>query len=309
MAGDTIRPREYITRRIEGPRLNAIAELLARAGRCPAVGRGRVHAPRALQSWPGIVHGGGAVALLDAVAVTAGAARGPRLIEARLTASLPIETDLDLDLAVQPGEGGAALAVLDAGQPLASATVRPLPPRAAAPPAWRGGADGAALPVSEDCLACGARNAVGLQASLGFDDVGVWARLVPRAPWRGPDGRVHPALAPVLLDELAWWLGALVAGEGGLTNRITVALHEPDAPCGDALIAAGRFADVTPVDRKRTFWRTESALVTGDGALVATASIVFRGGAEYSARQMAYFRARTPAGVFRRMFPNHAPAS
>jgi hypothetical protein len=64
--------------------------------------------------------------------------------------------------------------------------------------------------------------------------------------------------------------------------------------------------DVTPVDRKRTFWRTESTLSTSSGALIATASIVFRGGADYSERQMAYFKARTPPGIFRRMFPNYA---
>jgi hypothetical protein len=45
--------------------------------------------------------------------------------------------------------------------------------------------------------------------------------------------------------------------------------------------------------------------VTEAGEIVATASIVFRGGAEYSGRQMAYFRPRTPPDVFRRMFPNH----
>ena len=35
-----------------------------------------------------------------------------------------------------------------------------------------------------------------------------------------PAGGLHPALAPVVLDEIAWWLGALAMREGGLTNRI-----------------------------------------------------------------------------------------
>jgi len=67
-----------------------------------------------------------------------------------------------------------------------------------------------------------------------------------------------------------------------------------------------RFDAVTPVDRKRTFWRTETALIAAHGNPVATASIVFRGGADYSARQLAYFRPRTPPETFARMFPNYA---
>jgi hypothetical protein len=46
--------------------------------------------------------------------------------------------------------------------------------------------------------------------------------------------------------------------------------------------------------------------MTEAGEPIATASIVFRGGAEYSERQMEYFRPRTPPEVFHRMFPNHA---
>ena len=158
---------------------------------------------------------------------------------------------------------------------------------------------------SRYCLACGAQNPLGLQVALAFDEEGVWARLTPRAPWRTGGDRLHPGLAPVLLDEVAWWLGALVMKQGGLTNRLALILHEPDAAFDGALVAAGRFAEVAPVDRKRTFWRTESTLSTASGKVLATASIVFRGGADYSERQMAYFKARTPAELFRRMFPNH----
>jgi hypothetical protein len=134
----------------------------------------------------------------------------------------------------------------------------------------------------------------------------VWAPLDPREAWRASGDRLHPALAPVLLDEVAWWLGALVMKEGGLTNRLTINLYEPDAPFAVPLIASGRFADVTPIDRKRTFWRTESTLTTASGRLLATASIIFRGGADYSARQIPYFKPRTPPEVFRAMFPNYS---
>lgn len=196
------------------------------------------------------------------------------------------------------------LTILHGGHTLVSGRVADLPAALAVAPGWTGG-DGPSLPMSDDCLACGAQNPLGLQVALAFDDDGVWARLTPRVPWRAGGGRLHPALAPVLLDEVAWWLGALTMKQGGLTNRLAVSLHESDAPFEGALVAAGRFADVTPIDRKRTFWRTESTLSTASGRVLATASIVFRGGADYSEQQMAYFKPRTSPDVFRRMFPNY----
>ena len=266
-------------------------------------GRGRLEAPKSLQSWPGIVHGGCLVGLVDAAAIQLGRAAGPRRVDGRLTSSVPIETALDL----RSDRGAAAVGftILQDGHTLTSGSVADLAAAPTAPRAWTGGDDGSPLPMSDYCLACGTGNPLGLQVTLSFDKEGVWARLTPRAPWRVAGNRLHPALAPVLLDEVAWWLAALVMKEGGLTNRLAVSLHEPDAPFDGALIASGRFADVTPVGRKRTFWRTESALSTSSGTLIATASIVFRGGNDYSERQMAYFKPRTPPDVFRRMFPNH----
>ena len=267
-------------------------------------GRGRLEAPKSLQSWPGIVHGGCLVGLVDAAAIRLGRAAGPRRVDGRLTSSVPTETALHLQ--VDRGDGAVGLTILQNGHTLTSGSVVDLPATPATARAWTGDGDGSPLPMSDDCLACGAQNPLGLQVALSFDEEGVWARLTPRAPWRAGGDRLHAAVAPVLLDEVAWWLGALVMKEGGLTNRLAVSLHEPDAPFDGALIASGRFADVTPVDRKRTFWRTESTLSTSSGTLIATASIVFRGCIDYSERQMAYFKPRTPPEVFRRMFPNYS---
>ncbi len=218
---------------------------------------------------------------------------------------MPIETTLPLE--GHADDGLITISIMENGQPLTSGTVQPLKEERATEAApWRPEPDGWPLPMSEGCLACGAVNPLGLQARLRFDADGVWASLTPREPWRAAGGGLHPALAPVALDEVAWWLGALLMKEGGLTNRISLRLIRPDAAFAGPLLAAGRFADVTPIDRKRTFWRTESALLGPDGAPLATASIVFRGGADYSARQMEYFRPRTPPEIFRRMFPNYA---
>ena len=283
--------------------MNTIAEVIEAAARPAVDGRSGLNAPPALQSWPGIVHGGAVVALLDAAAGALGVTRGPRVLEGRLTSSLPLECDLDLD--AEPWEDGVTLTARRDGQTLSSGTIRPLPAGDGIAAPWAGGGDGARLPMSDDCLACGARNPLGLRVALRFDDDGVWARVTPGPAWRAPGDRLHPALPPVLLDEVSWWLGALVAREGGLTNRIDVAMVAPDAPWGEPLIAAGRFADVTAVDRKRTFWRARTALATARGDLLATGSVVFRGGADYSARQLPYFRSRTGPDAFRRMFPNH----
>jgi hypothetical protein len=280
-----------------------IARAFEQALHLPGPGAGRLEAPRLLQSWPGIVHGGCLVALVDAAAARLGRPPGPRRLEGRLTASVPTESALEI--AADHANGTAALTISQGGHILTSGTVTALETEHLAAP-WWGGAPGVTLPMSEDCLACGARNPLGLQVALAFDDEGVWTRLEPRRPWRLPDERLHPALVPVLLDEVAWWLGALVMKEGGLTNRLAINILEPDLPADGVVVAAGRFDRVTPVDRKGTFWRSELALGTSAGEMLATASIIFRGGPEYSERQMPYFRSRAPLEVFRRMFPNHA---
>jgi len=279
--------------------------VLAGAARLERDGRGRFLAPASLQSWPGIVHGGGLVALLDAAARDLGHHERPRRIEGRLTSSVPLETPLDLE--GHADDGAVTVSILDRAQPVTSATITTGDVAPVAPdPEWRvNGRDGAPLPLSDQCLACGARNPLGLQLGLRFDDAGVWARFVPREPWRRPGQRLDPALPPVLLDEVAWWLGALVTREGGLTNRIDLALIRPDEVAAGPLTALGRFADVTPVDRRRTFWRTRSALLAADDTVLATATIVFRAGADSSARQVPFFRSRTDPEIFARMFPNY----
>jgi hypothetical protein len=305
MTGD-MNAREYSTRSRGRRPGETIAAVMAAAARLGPDGRGRFLAPARLQSWPGIVHGGGLVALLDAAARTLGPYDGPRRLDGRLTSSVPIETALDLE---GHAEGhSATVTILQRAQPLTSAAVETGPGEAAAPEAgWHAaGREGWPMPLSDQCLACGARNPLGLQLGLRFDDEGVWARFLPREPWRRPGDRLDPALAPVLLDEVAWWLGALVTKEGGLTNRISVTLLRPDAVAPGPITAIGRFADVTPVDRRRVFWRTRSGLLAADGTLLASATIVFRPGVEYSERQMSYFRSRTDPEIFARMFPTYA---
>lgn len=287
-----------------GTLLDTIAQAFDRALVLSDDGRGRLEAPSVLQSWPGLVHGGCLVALVDAAAGRLGGSAGPRRIEGRLTSSVPIETTLDLETG--RSDDIISLSIRHEGQTLTSGGVTALGKASSSAAAWRGNSDGSPLPTSDLCLACGAQNPLGLQTTLAFDAEGVWARLQPRAPWRASGDRLHAAMAPVLLDELSWWLGALVMKEGGLTNRLAIDLHEPSASFDEPLVAAGRFVDVTPIDKKRTFWRTETTLTSASGLLLATGSIVYRGGTDYSTRQIPYFKPRTPPAVFRRMFPNYS---
>jgi hypothetical protein len=305
MTGD-MNPREYSTRPRARPTTERVGDVLTAAARLGPDGRGRFFAPPSLQSWPGIVHGGGLVALLDAAGRGLAREDGPRRIEGRLASSVAIETTLDLE--GHAADGGVTVTIAERGQPLASATITAGETEGAesAPGGRLDGREGWPLPLSDQCLACGARNPLGLRLGLRFDAESVWARFVPREPWRRPGGRLDPALPAVLLDEIAWWLGALVTKEGGLTNRISLTLLRPDAAAPGPLTAIGRFDAVTPVDRRRTFWRTHSALLSADGTVLATAAIVFRAGADYSTRQMSYFRSRTDPEIFARMFPNYS---
>ena len=211
------------------------------------------------------MHGGGLVAILDAATRALGTRDAPRVIEGRLTASVPIATALVLDGSAR-AEGGARHR--PPGGPDAhlglGARLRPAPEPA--PRGRRGGA--ARLGSSADVGGLSrvrARNPLGLQrrsASTRTACGRAWRRARPG--WPEP-GRAHAALAPVLLDEVAWWLGALIMREGGLTNRIQVTLDAAALPAAGPLLAAGRFADVEPVDRKRTFWRTAARCFDAEG--------------------------------------------
>jgi hypothetical protein len=244
------------------------------------------------------------IGLFDSAATALGRAPASRSIEGRVTS--PVPTDKPLALETHVDGDATRFTIVDDVHTLGSGTVSAIEATEPETARWGGGNDGWPLPLSENCLACGALNPLGLQSGLRFDQDGVWTRIVPRSPWRTASGGFHPALASVLLDEVAWWLGALIMKEGGLTNRIRVRLRQPDARADAPLVAAGRFDAVTAVDRKRSFWRSETALLGADGTVIAGASIVFRGGADYSTRQMEYFRSRTPPEIFRRMFPNYA---
>src|SRR5262249_16973032 len=81
------------------------------------------------------------------------------------------------------------------------------------------------LPISRTCFACGTDNELGLRAQLAFDADTVRGTWQPRVPFRRADGTLAPAALTTLLDEAAFWLGALATGESGMTTELRVALH------------------------------------------------------------------------------------
>src|SRR5262249_24257744 len=87
------------------------------------------------------------------------------------------------------------------------------------------------LPISRTCFACGTDNELGLRAQLAFDADTVRANWQPRPPFRRADGTLAPAALTTLLDEAAFWLGALATGESGRMTELRVALphHAPVA--------------------------------------------------------------------------------
>jgi hypothetical protein len=157
------------------------------------------------------------------------------------------------------------------------------------------------LPVSASCLACGTRNALGLQVRLFFDETLVGCTWRPRPPLAA-GGRLAPLALTTLLDEAAFWLGVLASGESGMTTDLAVTLAGP-VPFGPTVTVAGRRAAVRPRPEDPRYWQTEVRAWTEGGGLVAWGRITFvavRGAARRLARAML---ALNPREVVRRAFP------
>jgi acyl-coenzyme A thioesterase PaaI-like protein len=129
------------------------------------------------------------------------------------------------------------------------------------------------LPVSRACFACGKDNTLGLRATLEFDTDAVRAMWQPRPAFRREDGTLAPAALTTLLDEAAFWLGALATGESGMTTELRVSIHRP-APFDAPLTVAGARAAVRPREDDARYQDTEIVARAGD-QVVATARITF----------------------------------
>ncbi len=246
------------------------------------------------QGLPATAHGGAVLALIDAVLPRPGLRRLAGIFRRRV----PLGTSLRLRVSDQGG--GLACDLLDPDSAVlvegrvdaeaAAAGDEALPP-AAMP-----------LPISTTCFACGVDSVQGLQAKLHFDDVSVTGRWVPPERFRGDAGTLAPIALTVLLDEAAFWLGALASGESGMTTDLAVTLAGA-VPFGAAVTVSGRREGVRRAAGDPRYWETRVAAHDEDGRLVAAADITFvavRGAARKLVRWLAPLNSRD---VLRRIFP------
>jgi hypothetical protein len=247
----------------------------------------------AFQGLPGAAHGGALLALVDA--------RASRTAAREVVGQYLRRVPVGVALVMREEDAGAGCRVLDtAGAVLLEGRVRP-----AAPPAVVATApltDAWSLPVSRGCFACGTDNALGLHAQLAFDAevvAGAW-RVNPR--FLREAGRLAPVAVTTLLDEVAFWLGALATGESGMTTELRVTLAD-DAPVGDVVHVAGARADVRPRADDPRYWDTTVAATGADGRCLASARITFVGVRGAARRLVAGLLEVNRADVVQRVFP------
>jgi hypothetical protein len=250
------------------------------------------------QGLPDTAHGGSVVAALHLLA----GGETPAAVHGRYRRRVPLGIPLTVSLE-RRGTGWAARvrdasdAVLVEGD--VSSALGPAPAAAVTPALDE--AQAHPLPVAASCLACGTRNALGLQARLFFDDGLVAGTWRPRPPLAA-DGRLAPLAITTLLDEAAFWLGVLASGESGMTTDIALGLVG-SVPFGPPITVAGGRAAVRPRAEDPRYWETEVQAWAGPGRLVAWGRITFvavRGAARRLATAML---ALNPPDVVRRAFP------
>ena len=296
----------------------------------------------ALQGLPETAHGGSVLAVFDAVADVSGPrevcgvyrrrvpvgtpltlvharadstdtfvlsdSAGNVLVDGRVA---PLAADADHDTWSQ-GAGGATRAAgreppgsriserHSSGTPVAPAPAPPPGPQPPDPAVARA----YPLPVSRACFACGTDNELGLRVSLEFDGEAVRAAWQPRAPFRRVDGALAPAALTTLLDEAAFWLGALATGESGMTTELRVSLHRP-AAFGARVTVTGARAAVRPRADDPRYWDTE-VVARADGTVVATARITFVAMRGAARKLVTGMLAMNDPACVRRVFPAYA---
>jgi hypothetical protein len=276
------------------------ADAVLRGGIEVCAPTGTVHLDPAFQGLPDTAHGGTVLAVFDALA----ALDAPRQVHGVYRRRVPVGVPLRLRTWREDGAFRGEVAD-GTGTVLAEGTV--VPDTAAADPEGPAspGTGAAPLPISSTCFACGVDNPLGLRVRLVADHATVGATWRPPPTCATPDGRVAPVALTALLDEAAFWLGALATGESGFTTELRVSLRGL-AAFGPPLTVSGVRARVRPRADDPRYWHTEVAVWDAAGRCVADARITFvavRG----AARRLAAWLGRVnPPDVVRRVFPAYA---
>jgi len=248
------------------------------------------------QGLPDAAHGGSVLGLFDLLA----ARRGRRTVRGRYLRRVPLGVRLALTLTregdaltCRVAEAGGGAVLVDGGGDGAhlAAPLSAEPGRAPAP-----------LPVSLTCFACGLDNPRGLRAQLASDAAAVTGAWVPGPGFRGDDGRLSPIALTTLLDEAAFWLGALASGESGMTTELVVTLHG-DASTAGAVLVHGARAATRPRAADPRYWDTHVSARDEAGRPLATAAITFVAVRGAARRLVTGLLAINPPDVVRRAFP------
>ena len=249
---------------------------------------------RAFQGLPDTAHGGSVLAAFDAVA----GRRGPRALRGHYLKRVPLGTPLALR--VSRADGHVALALLEGSATLVDGAVGAATETGASiePPAPAA----MALPISRGCFACGTENPLGLAVRLRADDASVGATWRPRPGFRQDDGTLAVVALTTLLDEAAFWLGALATGESGMTTELRVTLHaEPKAD--EPITVAGARAAVRPRADDARYLDTAIAARDAAGRVVASAAITFVAVRGAARRLTTGMLAVNDPDILRRVFP------
>ncbi|MGH7331529.1 MAG: PaaI family thioesterase, partial [Candidatus Rokuibacteriota bacterium] len=249
------------------------------------------------QGLPGVAHGGSVLAAFDAVAALGGTRRVAGLYRRRVPLGTPLGLEMD------SAHGVTRCRLYDSTSLLVEGRIDPgeLPDTSALYPA----PGGSPLPVSSTCFVCGVENAAGLQARLWFDDVAVGGTWTPAERFRDANGGLSSVALLALVDEAAFWLGALATGESGMTTDLAVTLAARVA-VHTTLTLNGARARVRPTTDDRRYWQTQVEARDDTGRLVAAADITFvavRGAARKLASWVAPLN---PPEVLHRIFPAYA---
>ena len=249
-----------------------------------------------LAGLPETAHGGSVLAVFHALAGGAGRLE----IRGNYRKRVPLATPLRLTLTRDRGEPVCRLFDAD-GAVLVEGDVRPASDTPPAP--MPAGDAGEPLPVTSTCLACGVDNALGLRAQLVFDDERAWTRWTPRETEARPDGSLAPIALTTLLDEAAFWLGALASGESGLTTELSVTLHREIA-FGETIVVTGARGRTRARDDGR-YWETEVTAADTSGEIIASARIVFVAVRGAARRLVSGLLSLNPPEILRRVFPTY----
>ncbi|PYM91041.1 MAG: hypothetical protein DME04_20525 [Candidatus Rokuibacteriota bacterium] len=218
------------------------------------------------QGLPDTAHGGSVLAVFDALAGAVGAREVSGVYRRRVPLGTP------LTIARARADSTETFVLADGTGVLVDGRVTPASEAPPPPPAP--GGDGAQpLPISRACFACGTDNPLGLRAELVFDEDAVRTTWQPRDAFRRADGSLAPVALTALLDEAAFWLGALKTGESGMTTELRVTLHGP-APFGPPVMVQGARAAVHARAGDQRYWETDVEARV-EGTIVATARITF----------------------------------